>query len=490
MNILPNVPPHHHGRSRLPGIVYRIVIAGVLIASMGSVIVAAQSTDPQASTFRVYLPLIVTPATPLTNLSAITATYLGAAGADELNGAAFAQDGTLIVAGALPGYAPPGADLIVQPGATNGAVVRLSADGSTVLSVLRIGSVVRDLDMNASGDLILCGDMGVARLNVSATAVIWSAAPGNATRCAIGADGVVAVLAGAAVSLYDRNGALIDVWTVTGTTASDLVVDSSRAQVIVGGYTQVDSTLQLPWVRAYAYNGSLRWRSYDVSAAPGLGADSRVERLAFGADGKLYVAGSINGGIGASIFSRDPKDITMPLGTRLVKSDTYSDSTNTGSVKIAWFGRFNPEDGALELAQGLLTRRTSDNKGNSVSIRAIAADERGRVFLAGDAACCIKNRDQQRIAGVAVGPYEAGEGYVALISDDFRQRLLWTPYAGPTISGGSSAAHALAVRNGNVLTVAKLNLDKPRSLITVNAIQPTPGGSTGSEGYLLLWRAP
>jgi len=41
-----------------------------------------------------------------------------------------------------------------------------------------------------------------------------------------------------------------------------------------------------------------------------------------------------------------------------------------------------------------------------------------------------------------------------------------------------------------VLTVAKLNLDKPRSLITVNAIQPTPGGSTGSEGYLLLWRAP
>ena len=489
MDIPPNVPSHH-GESRLSGIVHRIVLISVLVAAMGSVVVAGQSADPQQSTFRVYLPLIVTPATPLTNLSAITATYLGAAGADELNGAALAPDGTLVIAGALPGYAPPGADLIVQPGATNGAVVRLSADGSSVLSVLRIGGIVRDLDTNASGALVVCGDMGIARLNASATAVIWSAAPGNATRCAIGADGVVAALAGASVSIYDGNGALIGSWTVTGTTASDLVVDSSRTQVIVGGYTQVNSTLQLPWVRAYAYNGGVRWRSYDVSAAPGLGADSRVERLALGADGKLYVAGSINGGIGASIFSRDPKDITLPLGARLVKSDEYSDSTNTGSVNIAWFGRFNPEDGTLELAQGLLTRRTSDNRGNSVSIRAIAADERGRVFLAGDAACCIKNRDQQRIAGVAVGPYESGEGYVALVSEDFRQRLVWMPYAGPTISGGSSAANALAVRNGNVLTVAKLNLDKPRSLITVNAIQPTPGGSTGSEGYLLLWRAP
>ena len=70
---------------------YRIVIVGVLVASMGNVVVSGQSADPQQSTFRVYLPLIVTPATPLTNLSAITATYLGAAGADELNGAALAQ---------------------------------------------------------------------------------------------------------------------------------------------------------------------------------------------------------------------------------------------------------------------------------------------------------------------------------------------------------------------------------------------------------------
>jgi hypothetical protein len=112
MDIPPSVPSHH-GKSRLSGIVYRIVIISVLVAAMGSVVAVGQSADPQQLAFRVYLPLIVTPATPLTNLSAITATYLGAASADELNGAAFAQDGTLIVAGALPGYAPPGADLIV-----------------------------------------------------------------------------------------------------------------------------------------------------------------------------------------------------------------------------------------------------------------------------------------------------------------------------------------------------------------------------------------
>ncbi len=369
--------------------------------------------------------------------------------------------------------------------------MRLRADGSSVLSVLRFGGVVRDLDLNESGHLIICGDAGIARLSADATAVIWSASSGDTARCAVGSDGTAAALSGMTVRVYDANGASVGSWMVDSA-ATDLAVDPVRGQVIVGGYTQVSSNLQLPWVRAYAYDGTLRWRSYDFSSAPGLGADSRVERLATGADGNLYVAGSINGGVGVSVFSRDPKDLSLPLGARLVKHDLYSDSTNTGSVRIAWFGRFDPADGSLILAQALLTRRTSDARGNSVSIRAIAADERGQVFLAGDAACCMKNRDQQRIAGIAVGPYESGEGYVAVISADFRQRPVWTPYAGPSIAGGSSGARAIAVRDGKALAVATLSLDqtRPRSLITVNAVQPAPGGPTGAEGYLLLWRAP
>lgn len=473
-------------------VVRSVALICALFSLTGGAIVAGQPVASQSSSFFVHLPLVMTPATPLTDLPAIAATYIGGAGADELNGAGIAPDGTLILAGALPGYAPPATPLITLPGATSGAVVRLSVAGSGVLSVLRFGSVVRDLEINATGHLIVCGDAGIARLGADAATVVWSASPGNVTRCAVGVDGTAAALTGKTVSVYDVNGAPVASWTVDGTVASDLAIDSARGQVIVGGYTQVSSNLQLPWVRAYAYDGTLRWRSYDFAAAPGFGADSRVERLALGADGNLYVAGSINGGVGASVFSRDPKDLSLPLGARLVRHDPYSDSTNTGSVKIGWFGRFNPADGSLILAQALLTRRTSDGRGNSVSIRAIAADERGQVFLAGDAACCIKNRDQQRIAGIAVGPYESGEGYVAVISANFQQRLFWTPYAGPALPGGSSAAHALAVRDGRALAVAALSLDqtKPRSLITVNALQPAPGGPTGSEGYLLLWRAP
>lgn len=477
-----------HGRVR---VLCAALVCALLLLS-GSAMVAGQPVAPQNASFTVYLPLVATPATPLTNLPAVAATYIGGAGADELHGAGIAPDGALIVAGALPGYAPPAAPLIMLPGATTGAVVRLSANGSGVLSVLRFGSVVRDLEINAAGHLIVCGDAGIARLSADAASAVWSANPGNVARCAVGADGTAAALTGKTVFVYDVHGAPVASWTVDGTAASDLAVDTARGQVIAGGYTQVSSNLQLPWVRAYAYDGTLRWRSYDFADAPGFGADSRVERLALGADGNLYVAGSINGGVGASVFSRDPKDMSIPLGVRLVRHDLYSDSTNTGSVVIGWFGRFNPADGSLTLAQALLTRRTSDNRGNSVSIRAIAADARGQVFLAGDAACCIKNRDQQRIAGIAVGPYESGEGYVAVISANFQQRLIWTPYAGPVLSGGSSAASALAVRDGRVLTVATLLLDqtKPRSLITMNAIQSAPGGPTGSEGYLLLWRAP
>lgn len=469
-----------------------VALVCAFLGLTGGATIAGRPVGSQSASFSVYLPLVTMPTTPLTNLPAITATYIGGADADELNGAGIAPDGTLIVAGVLPGYSPPGADLITLPGATGGAVVRLSAAGSGVLSVLRFGSIVRDLEINTAGHLIVCGDGGIARLSADAATVVWSASPGNVARCAVGADGTAAALTDKTVSVYDVYGALIFSWTVDGTAANDLAIDSARDQVIVGGYTQISSNLQLPWMRAYAYNGALRWRSYDFAAAPGFGADSRIERLTLGMDDNLYVAGSINGGVGASVFSRDPQDLSIPLGARLVRHDPYSDSTNTGSVKIGWFGRFNPADGSLTLAQALLTRRVSDNRGNSVTIRAIAADVRGQVFLAGDAACCMKNRDQQRIAGIAVGPYEIGEGYVAVISADFQQRLLWTTYAGPDRSGGSSTARALAVRDRQVLTVAKLNLDqtKPRSLITINAVQPVLGGPAGAEGYLILWRAP
>lgn len=470
----------------------RIFLMSSMLAMIWVIPALARQSELVAQTPRIYLPLVVKPLAALTNLPARAATYIGGIGADEFNAAGIAADGTLLAAGALPAYAPGGVPVTTVPGATSGAVVRMSADGANMLSILRIGAVVRDLEVNETGQTSVCGDFGVARLNASATGTIWSATPGDVARCALGADGVTVALTGNTVAVYDANGALLHSWSVNGTAARDLVVDSARSRVIVGGYTQVSGSLQLPWLRAYTYTGAIEWISYDFASAPGLGADSRIERLAMGADGRLYVAGSINGGAGASVFARDPKNINLALGARLVKSDEYSDPFNMGSATISWFGRFNPVDGALDLAQSLLTRRTSDAKGNSVRIKAIAADDEGRVFLAGDAACCIKNRGQQQVGGIAVGPYEIGEGYLAMVTADFRLRVIWTPYSGPAVSGGGSAARALAVRNGQVLSVATLSLDpaKQRGLIGVNAFQAALAGPSGSEGYLLLWQAP
>ncbi|NJO81424.1 MAG: hypothetical protein HC828_00805 [Blastochloris sp.] len=60
-----------------------------------------------------------------------------------------------------------------------------------------------------------------------------------------------------------------------------------------------------------------------------------------GRDDKLYFAGTINGGTGVSVFSRDPKDIDIKLGKdRAIETDNYTKPFNIGSVKMSWYGRF------------------------------------------------------------------------------------------------------------------------------------------------------
>jgi hypothetical protein len=461
----------------------------------------------QADTPRAFLPLVLGPpatvSPPTSNLPVTAATYLGGAGADQLNGAAIAPDGSVVLGGTLPGHNPSSVVPVTLLGGTNGVVVRLAPDGRSVRSVTRIGGSVTDLEINEAGKIAVCGDFGVAVLSADASAAEWSANPGSAKRCAIGADGTVAVLVGNQVTAYGPTGAQLGSWTLTGvngvgSTANDIAVDGARASVFATGFAQVSGNLQLPYLRAFAYDGTLKWRSYDIASAPGLGADTRGERLAVGRDGKLYLAGSINGGTGASIFGRDPQDVNTPLGARLVTTDTFNNPTNVGSVKMAWFGRFNPADGTLELAQSLLTRLSS-GRGNSIGIEALAADETGKLYIVGDSACCIKDRRGGAgeaqilgVGGVTVGNYEGGEGYFLALSADFRTRLAWTVFAAPGRSAGGSPISAVAVRGGVVALAGTLNVSAgaTRGLITVGALQPQPGSEAASEGYAVVMPAP
>jgi hypothetical protein len=463
---------------------------------------AAQSTQ----TPRAYLPLLRSPAASPFSFQASAATYLGTSAADSLSGSAIAADGILMVAGTLPNYAPSGVSPLPLLGGGDGAVVRLRADGRTVISLTRTPPI-SDMALAADGSIVICGSFGIAMLNAEASAVAWTAAPGNATRCDIGSDGTAAALVGRTVTLYTNTGAANGSFTASGSTAYDLAVDGANQRVVVGGYTQDDGgscgPLQIAFLRAYSYNGTQAWAAYNWNKSQvggvNLCADTRTRVVSMGADGKIYAAGSINGGTGASIYARDPFDLNANTGSRTVSIDDFTNPFNTGSVSMVYVGRYDPANGALLLGQSLLTRRPSDNKGNSLGVKALAADASGRLVIVGEAVCCIKDRDRREVAGTLVGPYSGSEAHMLALSADFRTRLAWTIFTGPTDANSfhNSALNAVAIGGGQVFAVGTLNNTNqannsgqfPRSrLLTHNALQAAPASLNATEGYAVLWK--
>jgi hypothetical protein len=433
------------------------------------------------------LPALDEPVEPRTNFDVSAATYLGAASDDTLNAVDIAPDGALVVGGALPDYLPPaGTGLFELLGGGPGALMRLDETGQRAMSLTRIGDTVADLEVDNDGRIVTCGSFGVALLNAEANDVIWSDDPGDgAKRCAIGAsDGTVALTVGGTVYVYTSDGTLLSSWAANGKEEYDVAVDSTNELVIVTSYKQAAANWKSAFMRAWSYDGQLSWRSYDFNENNGLGADTEGRRVAIGRDGLLYFAASINGGTGFSIFSRDPLDLSQSAGDRTVKTDRYSNPTDIGSVSMTWYGRYNPANGALLQGQSLLTRLNSSGKGNSIKPYAIMADEQGRVFVAGDMACCIANRSALQIAGQSVGNYQSGEAFFLAVSPTFEERIVWTPFTQTGGAAGGSPALGVSVRDGNAAVAIRVGAEK--SLITHNALQTIPPG--GAEGYVAAWR--
>ncbi len=463
---------------------------GLLLLVFSSLAAAAPQVDST-----IYLPLVVrSPVVQTsTNLAVFSATHIGGAGSDSASAVDVDLSGNVVWAGVLVGTNPAiaGVAPVTLLGGGNGAIVRFDSYGTTVLSVTRIGTNVRDLEIGA-GPMVVCGDFGVAVLDASAASVLWSATPGMVRRCAIGSDGTTAASVGTQIYAYAPSGQPLGSWSSGGASgdpdALDLAVASASQAVVVTGYKQKTNDLQVAFLSAWSYSGTPRWTSYDFSASAvngaNISADTRGRRVAIGRDGKLYFVGSINGGTGASIFSRDPKNVALTLGgDRSVSTDTYNTATNTGSISMIWYGRYSPADGTLEKGQSALTRK-DDGKGNSIGIKTITADEAGRIYLGGDAYYQIHNRAARQVAGTTVGPYASGEAYLLVISADLKQRHIWTSFAGPAVSAGGSPVVGVAVRNG--IAAIAISLSNGRLITTANALQPSPGPL--ADGYLAVWR--
>jgi hypothetical protein len=428
-------------------------------------------------------------------LAVCAATYLGGVKDDAIGGVDFAKDGSVLVGMTLPGQ-DFGVAPVVLNGGTDGAVVRLAANGQTVLSVTRLGKQVTALAVDPStGNVAIAGDFGVALLDPSASALVWAkAAPGGTAKRISAQGGLVGVVAGTTATLFANDGTQLSSVANLGKEVNGVAVDAPNQALVVTGYKQDDGDkcqqYKSTFVRSYDVAGKLRWKSYDWTKADVASssdcADSVGLGLAVGRDGKLYYAGKSDGG--NTVHAKDPRDLSKK--GPVVSFDQFNQAYGfKGANSIGFYARFSLGDGTIDKGQFVVARKGDggpNTEGNAATPSAIAADEEGNVFVTGTAAFRIAGQDNKTVAGQKVGAYASYEGFLLIVSPDFGQRLSWTSFS----AGGAADGRAVAASGQSAIYAGAQSGDQAAkgSLITASALASKPQG--GSDGYLVVLPAP
>ncbi len=457
---------------------------------------ADPTADPTTDTGPMPMPLDCGGFTPGDDFNVCTATYLGGPGADSPGGVDIGPDNIVVVGGGFPGH-----DFGVTPteiAAGDGGVLRLSPDGTQLLSLTRLATPVRDLDIGADGNIAVVGDFGVALLTSDAGAALWTAAVPSARRVAVGSDGTVAVLHDKEVQVFDAAGAPLGTFAVSGTSINDVAVHGPSQSVFATGYRQSDQgacqQYKSTFIRSYGYDGAAKWTNYDWNGEQVDDtedcADSQGKGLEIGRDGKLYYAGKSDGG--NTVHRKQPTDLTVDAPN--VATDPYNTPYGLkGANAVGYFARFDPATGAHEGGQFLVSRKANLGEdpaaaeANAAPPDYATALADGTIVVVGSSAYLLEQHDAKSIDGVKLGSYTAYEPYVLIVSSDFKQRLAWTPF---TATGPGSVA-AVAVGDGGAAALFGQSADylAKGPLITVDALQPAAGGGDG-EAWLGVFPTP
>jgi hypothetical protein len=414
--------------------------------------------------------------------------YLGdASDADAVRGAGIQPDGKVVLAANI-GSAEPGgvasANLNGATASSGGAVVRLSPDGTRVLSVTRVGAEVTDLALAPDGTIyVAAGTGGLVRLGPDGAPVVWSTVPasGAARRVDVGSDGTSAVLAGGRVLVHDSKGSLLGEFATVEMT-EDVCVDGASKTVAFCHWRNahaLGNPVQIAGIRGMTYDGRQKWKDYgwssdDLNRPENNMADTRAYRCAVGADGKLYCAFECAGG--NHQFRYDPQDVMTKV--RIVGGDKYHEFYNTKSEHKTFFGRYDPATGAYLLGQQF-TCRLSSGSGNTVRTKdgAIFADSLGRVYLGGASAYGLP----MSFTPPGTGDYTGGAWFLVM-SRDFTTRLYCTRL---NVGGTTHAVAARVLPDGRTAVAWAGRAKDGNPLYVKSALQPAAAGGT-QDGFFAV----
>lgn len=436
-------------------------------------------------------------------LPVVSAGYLGGGGDDGAGGVLIAPDHRVIVGGTFAEASWPVKVSELAEGG-KGMVVCLDPAGQRIVSAARVGEEVLDVASDANGQIVLAaGASGVVVLDPAGGAVAWrDGEAGTVKRIAASEDGmVVALTADKHVRLYDAKGKLVATRRFRDSYLNDVTIHGKHKLVIVTGFNNKRTgrePAQVAFIRAFhidRLNEKPVWVNYDWPGRvlrqeqdPNV-ADSRGYRVNIGEDGKLYYLGESHGG--NSTYSFDPQEKARRLKSgdgadaELVRIDAYSVPFNTRADALSVFGRYDAKTGKLEHLQWMLARREK-MRASTLRARGIAADAKGRAFITGLTTAPIARRDENTIAGEAVGPFAGGEAFFAVIAPDFTRREHWTPFTAPTPEDGRHASIGMdvVVRGEHWAVLAHVTRPEARMVTTDKAAMGKRPG--GEDVYLVV----
>jgi hypothetical protein len=413
-------------------------------------------------------------------------TYLGGADTDEnLTGAAYLGDGTLVLGGILDPDLFPGVTPVYLNGSApgdRGIVARLSEDGTTVLSVTVVGARVTDIDTD-DGTRIFVAAMedGAVVLNATANTVLWAQdyAPACAHRIDAAEGGTYAVLTSSQWDyrdsrvhtgsnyIYDTH--YLPLGTTGGTPqyTTDLAVDESSQTVVFTGFKNIHTSgnpVDVPGLYGRGYDNAIKWRGYDwgkedegtrwLNYYTNNMADTRGARVIVH-EGKVYAGIEFDGG--NTPLRYDPFDlaVTAPV----VGGDAYHSMFNTSTVPKTFIGIYEAATGAYRTGQWI-TNRLPDGSDNTIRIEHgnIMVDNAGRIHVVGSSAAGLPMTHDP-----FPGAYSGG-GFHLVYSPDFESREFMTRLS----IKGDNAAIALSP-NGKIAIAGKTE----NALFLTNALQGT-----------------
>ncbi len=429
----------------------------------------------------------------------IHSSYLGDATTNSVRGSAILSDGTVVLAANIGSYNPGGTqlNLLDATAASSGAIIRISADGQTVLSTTRLAGVVTDMAVDAYDNLYVAAmDKGLVKLNATASEISWHKTyEKNALRVDASPSGNAVVLtspvsdfdeqkiSGATIYNYNPQGGILGSFGGPANYTTDVCIDESTQTIVAVGWKNIHTwegvttyPVDVSAYRGYAYDGTIKYNGYNwesqnnedrfINKPENNMADSRSSRCTIGPDGQLYLLFEVDGG--NHIFRYDPFDIMKQVN--IVGGDDYHQFHFTGTEPKIFVGKYNAGDGAYLQGQQF-TARLNDGSGNTVRTKngGLDVDGTGRVYIIGSSAAGIPVNPE-----MLPGSYTGGS-FLLVLSPDFSTRDL---IIRPVTDGGG---HTVSVSPSKIVFGGIANKG---DLFLKNALLPTYSGTT--DGFFMI----